>query len=286
MKAAANKIIIYDDTCPMCSLYTAVFTKCGLLEKDGRLSFSRINDKSKVSAIDMDRAKEEIPLIDTAGGKTLYGLDSLVFILGQKFRVIPMLMRARAIDYLFRRLYKMVSFNRRVIIPSKPASRGIDCTPPFNLKYRIVFIAFAVILSSIITYAFGRSAAKYFNIDESTGGLQMLLIAGTGWVLQGALSVMLMKSKRIDYLGHMSVVMIVGVLLLLPGIIAGAITGHSILLVPVASVMLSSSVMLWQHIKRIKHLGMSQLWTAAWFISLQTTALGWVYAFYGDVLIK
>lgn len=283
---ATSKIIIYDDTCPMCSLYTGVFTRCGLLEKNGRISFSRLDDETKLASIDMCRAKEEIPLIDTSGGPTLYGVDSLVFILGQKFSFMPAMMRVKAIRYFFTRLYRMISFNRRVIIPSKPAKTGFNCTPPFNLKYRLVFIVFAVLLSSLITWAFGRSAAQYFGIDANAGGLQMLPIAGTGWVLQSAASIAVIKDKKIDYLGHMSVVMIVGVLLLLPGIIAGAATGHASPLIPAASVMLSSIVMLWQQIKRIKHLGMSQLWTITWFIFLQSTALAWVYVFYGDVIIK
>lgn len=278
-------MIIYDDTCPMCSLYTGGFIKLGFLGKDGRRSFSQLSDEQLVSCLDLKRAKEEIPLVDTGGGPTLYGVDGLVFILSQKLPFIGWMMKISFLDYFFRRLYKMVSFNRRIIIPSDPSKQGIDCTPPFNFKYRIVFIVFALLLSSLITWIFGRSTANYLSVSPATGGWQMLLVAGTGWVLQIITALFFKKNRTIDYLGHLSVVMIIGVLLLLPGVILSSLTNYQYWLIPVISVVMSSSVMLWQHVKRVDHIRSSQWWTVSWFLFLQVTASGWVYVFYLNELL-
>lgn len=280
MKAMEGKVIIYDNTCPMCSLYTSAFVKSGLLCEKGRMPFSELNDEKVISSLDLERAKHEIPLIDTNGGQTLYGVDSLVFILGSRFRWIKSMMKIKAFDWFFRRLYKMISCNRRIIIPGKYANKGIDCTPAFDRKYRMIFIAFAVLLSSLVTYLFGRTVACYLSIDTHAGGWQMLLAAGTGWVLQIASAMIFMKEKKIDYIGHQGAVMIIGVLILLPGILISPFTSYSTWLIPVVSVMLSSGIMLWQQVKRAKHLQVSQAWTMLWFLFLQLTAFAWAYVFY------
>lgn len=285
MKATASKVIIYDDTCPMCSLYTNGFIKGGFLPAGGRMPFAELTNEGTIGRIDLQRAKHEIPLVDMQGGETMYGVDSLVFILNEKLPFVGWMMKIGPVNYFVRRLYRMISYNRRIIIPSHASGKGIDCTPGLNMKYRTVFIAFAIILSSLITWLFGRSSAHYLGIDPRTGGWQMLLVAGTGWVLQIITALLFMKRNRIDYLGHVGVVMIIGVLLLLPGIVISSLTSYSTWLIPAISVLLSSIIMLWQHLKRVKHTGASQVWTASWFLYLQSTAFAWVYVFYlKDVL--
>ena len=280
MSAIDNKVIIYDDTCPMCALYTGGFTRMGFLSANGRMPFSKLCNKQMIGKLDLSRATQEIPLIDTVTGEILYGVDSLVFILKQKLPFIGRMMNIAAIDWFFRKLYKIVSFNRRVIIPANPSTQGVDCTPPFNMRYRIAFIVFAVLISSLITFLFGRSVAPYIGIDQFAGGWQMLLVAGTGWIVQIIAAMLFMKKNTVEYLGHLSTVMILGVLILLPGIILSALTNYEYWLIPAVSVMISSGTMLWQHIKRVNHVHVSQAWTWSWFLALQVTAWFWAYVFY------
>ena len=79
----ANKILIYDDNCPLCSWYTSLFVKYGLLNPDGRKPFSSLDD-ILARQIDLDKSRNEIPLIDTVSGKVFYGIDSLLEVLGEK----------------------------------------------------------------------------------------------------------------------------------------------------------------------------------------------------------
>jgi hypothetical protein len=142
----------------------------------------------------------------------------------------------------------------------------------------MAFILIAIASSVGITYAFGQSLNPLFSI--SSGGIDMLLIAGTGWVIQILLSALLPKEKRMDYVGHLGVIMLIGVLVLLPGICLSRFTGYQYLAIPLISVLLSSSLMGWQHLIRIRNLGLSQLWTLAWFVVLQSTAIFWIYQLY------
>jgi predicted DCC family thiol-disulfide oxidoreductase YuxK len=83
MATTHNKAIIYDDTCPMCNIYTKAFVQYGFLKSENRLSFTKI-DENIASKLDLHRSKHEIPLIDQDTGEVLYGVDSLVFLLSQK----------------------------------------------------------------------------------------------------------------------------------------------------------------------------------------------------------
>lgn len=265
----------------MFAIYTRI-CKCGLLEGQNRISFSELSQSQFANHLDFHKAKHEIPLVDLNGGKTLYGLEALIFILSQKLPIIDKIFTIRVIRSFFLALYNVVSYNRRIIIPAKPTVTGFDCTPDFSLFYRLVFLTISIIGSVLVTYMFGQSLNQGMNI--SNGGMQMLAIAGTGWILQILavliLPVPFLPRKRIDYIGHLGVIMLIGVLVLLPGICLNRFTGNQYAVITMLSVLISSGMMSWQHFSRIRHLGLHQLWTVGWFIVLQSTAAFWIYIFY------
>jgi hypothetical protein len=278
MKSPSNKAIIYDDQCPACKLYTSGFVKWGLLETHNRISFKQIVASEKVSQLDLQRSRHQIPLIDLRGGETLYGLDALVYILSQKIPFLNTLLSIKPVYTFFSGFYNIISYNRRIIIPAHTPALGFDCAPDFSLRYRIYFIVLAFSIASMITYTFGVSIS-YFT-GSGISGMGMLCIAGTGWVVQIILTLCVplafMPQQRIDYIAHLGVIMGIGVLILLPGICLSAITNYQYPLIPVLSVLISSLTMLWQHISRANHLQLSQGWTLCWFLMLQATATFWL----------
>ncbi|MCW3084948.1 MAG: hypothetical protein JWP12_2314 [Bacteroidetes bacterium] len=278
MKTTQQKAIIYDNTCPMCQAYTKGFVKFGFLGQQNRIAFAELKDQSFIAQMDLQRSKHEIPLVDLNNGETIYGLDALLFILSGKWPLIGKVIRVKPVYWFFKRFYATVSYNRRIIVPSQKQETLFDCAPDFNLKYRSTFIVFAVLFSSLITWWFGTSTAHY--IHTNGGGTKMLLIAGSGWALQFISAFFFMKQKTIDYAGHLATIMIIGVLLLIPGIVLSAITHYRYVLIPLVSVCISSGMMLWQHIKRINHLELNKFWTFFWFIGLQATAVFWTIIFY------
>ena len=78
-----NKILIYDDNCPLCSWYSGEFVRFGFLASEGRKAFSSL-DTSLLSRIDFEKSRNEIPLLDTENGQVLYGIDALLEILDSK----------------------------------------------------------------------------------------------------------------------------------------------------------------------------------------------------------
>jgi hypothetical protein len=83
-----------------------------------------------------------------------------------------------------------------------------------------------------------------------------------------------------DYIGHLGVIMLIGVLVLLPGICVSWLTEYQYPAIPFVSVLLSSGLMCRQHFVRIRSLDLNQLWTLAWFVVLQATAMFWIYQLY------
>lgn len=211
MKTLKNHTLIYDNECPMCNLYSKGFTHCGMLDEDGREAFTEISVRNR-TLVDFNRARNEIALVDHTKNEVVYGLDSLLLIIGNSFPLLEKIARIQPLYWFFKRLYSFVSYNRKQIIPSAKDDTETSCIPDFNLKYRIAYIAFVVIFSaSILSLFSGRMGLnlKPDFIRELTVCLGQIL-----W--QTVFLRNYLKDKIWDYLGNMMTVSLMGTLLLIP----------------------------------------------------------------------
>lgn len=157
-KAPFNKALIYDDNCPLCKAYTKAFVQTGFLKKENRIAFSDL----QIGEFDIDwnRAKHEIPLVDKDTKKVVYGIDALTAVLQQQFGFLSFFMSIKPIHWFFKKLYKLISYNRRLIVADVGNTTcGFDCRPDFNLKYRLLLIGVLMAISSamlFITLSFYR----------------------------------------------------------------------------------------------------------------------------------
>lgn len=113
-----NNVIIYDHECPMCAVYTSAFLKFELLDTEGRYKYADLEQFPAKSLIDKDRARHEIALIDTEKMEVRYGLESLFYILAQRFPALSLLFEQRWFVLIMKQLYYFISYNRKVIAPS------------------------------------------------------------------------------------------------------------------------------------------------------------------------
>src|SRR5262245_19304123 len=134
METLVSKTIIYDKTCPLCNLYTGAFVKCGVLNEQGRTSFTDA-DNATLGKLDPDRSRHEIPLVDKQTGEVLYGLDGLTVILSNIFPFTKSFITRKWFKAIFRPLYNFISYNRRVIAGSPHETEGKCYGPDFNLKH-------------------------------------------------------------------------------------------------------------------------------------------------------
>lgn len=193
MQNIENKVIVYDDVCPMCRAYTAGFVQLGWLKH--RTGFADA-PPGMLEQLDLDRARHEIPLLDIKTGEVVYGLDALFLILGNRMPFFKPLFRNRFFRAALFQLYQIITFNRRVIAGSKAPSAGFDCAPDVNLFYRWLYIGLA---------AFG-AAFIFWQNDAGFPALPLLLAA--------ALPAVVFVRRKLDFAGHWATIALVSALLI------------------------------------------------------------------------
>lgn len=214
---AAEKILIYDDTCPMCAGYTKLFVENGLIETNGRQSFSTVN-KAILAQIDKDRCRNEIPLINTINNTVTYGIDAILEILGSRFPFIEIIGTIPPVNWFLKKLYNLISYNRRVITASYAINNNFDCTPDFNIKYRTLFLFLGFCFNTIMLvpeyrHVFINSSLCKANMTELQVSHLMLVMVNF------ILPVKLSFRQAVEFLGQVNMTALVYSLLLVPLII-------------------------------------------------------------------
>jgi predicted DCC family thiol-disulfide oxidoreductase YuxK len=279
MKALANKLIIYDSNCKVCSSLRDVVLKFTAIPEEKVKAYKDLNQELSKQA-DPDRFKNVMALIDTAGGKTIYGAEGVAYIFSSQYKSIDFLFHFKPLFRLFTFIYKTQAYNRYIIATPKSKFK-CDCFPDRVVKFRVSYIVMTLLISILFTGLFGVSLKNLFNdISVIEAATQMLLMAGTGWVLQTLLAILMLRDKALDYVGHLGSIMVVGLLILVPSMLFSAFTDIVTPWIPAISVMLSSGYMLYLRINRVRYLDLSQGWTISWFLFLHSTALFRVYIFH------
>lgn len=209
-----NKILIYDDNCPLCSWYAGQFVKFGLLPAEDRKAFSSLED-AYLSKIDFEKSRNEIPLLDTMSGKVLYGIDALLEILGRKMPWIKSTGNLQPVKWFLKKLYKLVSYNRKVIVARKCGPGSIDCSPDISYFYRFYFMALSFLFNTLMLFPLHEtvlSSLSYYRI--STSQLQAAHLAFV--VVNCLLAFSFSKHKAFEYLGQVNMLALTVILLLIP----------------------------------------------------------------------
>lgn len=263
MKTLKNHTLIYDNECPMCNLYSRGFTKSGMLDENGREAFTEISLRNK-DLIDVHRAKNEIALVDHNSNEVIYGLDSLLLIIGNSFPRLEKIARLQPLYWFFKKLYSFVSYNRKQIIPSAENGAEDACVPDFNLKYRLLYIAFVAVFSAWILSVF--SGKLGVNLDRNFLREFAVCLGQIFW--QAVFLIIYLKDKTWDYLGNMMTVSLIGTLLLIPALWTDF---ESVFYMIYFGIVVF--IMFLEHLKRCKMLKLNYIPTVSWIL-FRTIALG------------
>lgn len=173
MKTLKNHTLIYDADCPLCVGYTSAFKKLNMLDENGRIPFSKVAKESN-SNLDINRSKNEIALINRNTNAVIYGIDSLLLIIGTSFPIIKRIGNTQPLYWLLQKLYKFISFNGKVIITAPDSNTS--CIPDYNIKYRWLYIMFCVIISSVVLNLFSKSLTPF--ITKSSLMRELIMCSG------------------------------------------------------------------------------------------------------------
>lgn len=212
MKTLENQTLLYDEDCPLCSLYTTGFVKSGMLDKNGRKSYCQLSAEEQ-NFIDLNRATNEIALVDNKTKTVTYGIDSLIKVVGNSFPWIEKLATIKPVHLMLKKLYSFVSYNRKVIIPgSVKEENKLHCIPDFNYKYRFIYIGFALGVISLILFGY----SNLIPILPKTTILREVVLAFGQIVFQSLFLLKFNRKTILNYAGNLMTVSLMGSLILFP----------------------------------------------------------------------
>lgn len=260
MKTLENQTLLFDEDCPLCQVYTTGFIKAGMLDENGKKPFSNLSEDEK-NYIDIKRASNEIALVDNKNKTVIYGIDSLLKVIGNSFPWMERIRRIRPVKFLLKKLYSFISYNRKVIIPNKKTEKTIQCVPSFNYKYRILYIAFAILMTALTLYNFSELIT-----DLPKGNFSIALILALGQILfQSVFLIKFDKKVILNYAGNLMTVSLFGSLLLTPILIL-----HQFLNIPEIMIIgwfeTTVLIMFLEHFRRIKLLKLPNYLCYTWVL--------------------
>jgi hypothetical protein len=211
MKTLANQTLLYDADCPLCRVYTKGFIDAGMLDENGKKPYCQLNEEEQ-KFVDVKRAANEIALVDNVNKTVIYGIDSLLKVIGYSYPWMEKVGCWKPIKFFLKKLYSLISYNRKVIIPSKinPAI-SLQCIPDFSFKYRFVFIFFAGLVASILNFNY----LKLLHLEYLNFGFIVFAV----WVQLPFQSLFLMqfhKETIVNYWGNLMTVSLFGGLIMIP----------------------------------------------------------------------
>ncbi len=212
MRTLENQTLLYDEDCPLCRVYTSAFINAGMLDENGKKPYCKLSNEEQ-NFIDVKRASNEIALVDNENKTVIYGIDSLLKVIGFSFPWMEKIGNIKPIKFFLKKLYSFISYNRKVIIPSKINKEiKLQCVPDFSYKYRILYILFTSIVTTLVLSKFSTLLGI---LPKSTIFRELILALGKT-VFQSLFIFKLDKKVITNYIGNLMTVSLMGSILLIP----------------------------------------------------------------------
>lgn len=246
MATLTHKTLLYDGACPMCTTYSNSFVKLGTLTPQGRVSLLEADD-TLLDSIDLNRARHEIPLVDTKTGEVLYGVDALALVIANTYPLLKPAASNEWVKNIFRPVYSFISYNRRIIAGTGSNACGNDFAPDFHLGWRLLLIVLGIGYTGGCIYIFS-TIAKVQNVF-------MLFACVLAYFLLLVASSMLTKhtaQQQWNYIGNLSVLAVKGSTFVGTAWIARELNMPGLLFAGQGAGRL---LFLWMHDKRVRNNG-------------------------------
>jgi hypothetical protein len=261
MKTLENQTLLYDEDCPLCSLYTTGFVKSGMLDENGRKSYCQLSAEEQ-NFIDLKRATNEIALVDNKNKTVTYGIDSLIKVVGFSFPVIEKIAITKPIHFILKKMYSFVSYNRKVIIPGNVSEENkLQCIPDFNYKYRFLFIAFALTITSFVLFGY----SDLIPVLPKTNIFREVALAFGQIIFQSLFLFKFDKRTIMNYAGNLMTVSLMGSLILLPILILNQFINIPEIVV-LGWFAITVLIMFTEHFRRIKILKLPFYLSYTWIL--------------------
>lgn len=259
MKTLEKYKLIFDAECPMCRAYSEAFVKTGMLGENGREAYQQMNAHT-CAIIDKDRARNEIALVNTENGDIFYGIDSIFKVLTNRYPLLNLFFGFKPFNWFMKKLYSFISYNRKVIIPGRADD---NCVPDLNIKYRWIYLLFTWLVTSLILTHYSH---RLTGIIPTSKFFREFMICGGQIIFQAAVIHLIARGKVLQYLGNMMTISFAASLLLSVFTALGKLFTFSNPLIYTGFFMFTVGLMLLEHVRRMKLLGIHWFASASWVI--------------------
>lgn len=254
-----DKILVYDGDCPMCAAGSALVLRALRLPEERRRPFQSFEGEmaGRLLAAGM---QDEMAVIDPDSGEIRTGVPGILGLLREtRARWVARLLDRPWLHPALSAAYHLVAYNRRTIAPPR-RKRELVCTcdPEYRPGWLLALIAI------LLGFALGMTGLFGAVVDVETGLVSpagMLISAGSGWVLLFLAALALPRETRLPFLGHLGMVMAVGLLALVPSmLLAPLLDGKWMAGIFILSVAASFLLMLRSLRRRLAYLEISPAW--------------------------
>lgn len=264
-------ILVYDGDCPMCDAGSALVVRALRLPEERRRPFQSFEGEmaGRLLAAGM---QDEMAVIDPASGEIRTGVPGLLGLLREtRAGWVAGILDRPWLHPALSAGYHLVAYNRRTIAPPRRKPPFVcTCDPEYRPGWLLALIVLLLAFALGMTALFGAVAASETGLaTPAQGAVRMLIAAGSGWVLLFLAAPALPRETRLPFLGHLGMVMAVGLLVLVPSmLLAPLLDGPWMIGVFVASVTASFLLMLRSLRRRLVYLDLSPAWLAGWTAAL------------------
>lgn len=257
-----NHKLIIDKNCPLCGLYGKCFTAVGLID-DQTIGYYQTVNQKVFDQLDPERAKYEVAFIHPRSGKTIYGVDAFLHILSHKSQLLKWFLHLRVVYFIATQLYRFISYNRQVMSGVSEFNAARDCTPPVNVFYRWTYLILAALFTGLMVNQFTLALDTELGVNHVGWREYAICFGQIFW--QFVILSFVNPSKRLDYLGNMSTVSVIGGFLLIPLLIFNNLMDLSWLQLLIGFTAIVGTMFL-LHIRRCKRLGLPFFVSISWVI--------------------
>ncbi|HZF13528.1 MAG TPA: hypothetical protein VFE33_32445 [Thermoanaerobaculia bacterium] len=279
-----GKILAYDGDCPMCDRASGLAVRL-FPGQPMRQPFQSFTGET-AGRLDAAGIRNEMAVLDPATAEIRSGIPGFLWLLeGSRAAPLGRLLGHQPFLGLLTFFYRIVSYNRRILAPPRshgnPAFR-CACDPDDRPGYQLALIALLLGLALGLTALFGAAVAAGTGLaTPGRGAFQMILAAGSGWVLLLGAAAGLPGELRLRFVGHLGMVMVVGLLVLVPSmLLALVLSGPLLAALFAVSVTASFLLMLRSLSRRLRFLGLSLSWLAGWAAALWAGMAATIWFFY------
>jgi predicted DCC family thiol-disulfide oxidoreductase YuxK len=271
---APVKVLVFDGDCPMCLGAIAWLTRSGLVAREQTIGHHDLPPQ-ELEIVRAAGIRNRLVVLDRGSGETRIGSDGLLWIVGDnpRYRWLARLFGLPVARQLLQFGYEAVSYNRRIISPPKHRI-ACDCEPEVTVGRRLMLIVPAVLVAALAFAVYGAVFAPALDVHPGFAGLALVLSKGIAIVAAAVAIAAFGRSREpLEYVGHVSLALVSGSLVLLPFCVIAALAPIGLLpTLGIAAALVAMAVVFWKLMRRTRAAGLKP--TIVW-----SAALAWAVAF-------